>query len=108
MAESTTNTAFVIKNEYGQFLEYSSYNGLRAWVNEYSDRCNFESQSAATLYCRSLIADAEIHGVNAKFDVYRHNNTVTVLGVTIPDAQRTTYGLPEKVAEEEPTETTAE
>lgn len=101
MAESTTKTVFVIKNNEGQFLEYQSYTGLRVWVSEYSDRCNFESQNAATLYCRSLIADAETHGVNAQFDVYRHNNTVTTLGVTIPDAQRATYGLPDKVEEEQ-------
>ncbi|WAW99481.1 hypothetical protein OIY87_03795 [Streptococcus gallolyticus] len=100
MAESTTKTIFVIKNNNGQFLEYQSYTGLRVWVSEYSDRCNFESQNAATLYCRSLIADAETHGVNAQFDVYRHNNTVTTLGVTIPDAQRATYGLSEKATEE--------
>lgn len=100
MAESTTKTVFVIKNNEGQFLEYQSYTGLRAWVSEYSERCNFESQNAATLYCRSLIADAEAHNVNTKLDVYRHNNTVTVLGVTIPDAQRATYGLSEKAAEE--------
>lgn len=107
MAESTTVTAFVIKNNDGQFLEYQNYSGLRTWVNEYSDRCSFESQNAATLYCRNLIADAEIHGVSMEFDVYRHNNTVTDLDVTIPDAQRKSYGLPEKVVKEA-TETTAE
>lgn len=101
MAESTTNTVFVIKNGDGQFLEYQSYSGLRTWVNEYSDRCNFESQNAATLYCRNLIAEAEIHGVDMEFDVYKHNNTVTDLDVTIPDAQRKSYGLPEKVVEEQ-------
>lgn len=100
MAESTTNTVFVIKNGYGQFLEYSTYNGLRTWVNEYSDRCNFESQNAATLYCRNLIADAEIHGVNMTIDVYKHNNTVTKMEVTIANEQRKNYGLSEKVAEE--------
>lgn len=108
MAESTTNTVFVIKNNDGQFLEYQNYNGLRTWVNEYSDRCVFESQSAATLYCRSLIADAEAHNVNTKLDVYRHNNTVTVLGVTIPDAQRATYGLSEKATEEQEESSTEE
>lgn len=108
MAESTTVTAFVIKNNNGQFLEYQNYSGLRTWVDEYSDRCNFESQNAATLYCRNLIADAELHGVSMEFDVYRHNNTVTDLDVVIPDAQRKSYGLPEKVVEKEATETTAE
>ena len=107
MAESNTVTTYVIKNSDGQFLEYQNYTGLRAWVNEYSDRCNFASQNAAILYCRSLIADAESHGVNMEFDVYRHNNTVTDLDVTIPDNQRKSYGLPEIVVEEEPTETTA-
>ena len=62
---------------------------------------------AAILYCRSLIADAENHGVKMEFDVYRHNNTVTDLDVTIPDNQRKNYGLPEKVVEEESTEPTA-
>lgn len=100
MAESTTNTVFVIKNNDGQFLEYQNYNGLRTWVNEYSDRCNFESQTAATLYCRNLIAEAEIHNVDMEFDVYKHNNTVTDLDVVIPDNQRKNYGLPEKVVEE--------
>jgi len=100
MAESTTNTVFVIKNNDGQFLEYSTYNGLRTWVNEYSDRCVFESQNAATLYCRSLIADAEVHGVNMTIDVYKHNNTVTKMEVTIANEQRKNYGLSEKVAEE--------
>ena len=103
MAESTTVTTYVIKNSDDQFLEYQNYTGLRTWVNEYSDRCNFESQNAATLYCRSLIADAEIHGVKMGFDVYRHNNTVTDLDVTIPENQRKNYGLPEKAEEEEPT-----
>ena len=103
MAESTTVTTYVIKNNDGQFLEYQNYSGLRTWVNEYSDRCNFVSQNAATLYCRSLIADAENHGVSMQFDVYKHNNTVTDLDVTIPDAQRPNYGLPEKAEEEEPT-----
>lgn len=100
MAESTTTKTFVIQNGDGQYLEYQNYNGLRAWVNEYSDRCAFSSQGAATLYCRSLIADAEIHGVNIEFDVFRHDNTITKLGVQIADAQRATYGLEEKVAEE--------
>lgn len=100
MAESTTNTVFVIKNNDGQFLEYSTYNGLRTWVNEYSDRCVFESQNAATLYCRNLIADAEVHGVNMTIDVYKHNNTVTKMEVTIANEQRKNYGLSEKVAEE--------
>lgn len=108
MAESTTNTVFVIKNNNGQFLEYQNYSGLRTWVNEYSDRCNFESQNAATLYCRNLIAEAEIHGVNMEFDVYKHNNTVTDLDVTIPDQQRKSYGLPEKVAEEQEESSTEE
>lgn len=108
MAESTTNTVFVIKNNNGQFLEYQNYSGLRTWVNEYSDRCNFESQNAATLYCRNLIAEAEIHGVNMEFDVYKHNNTVTDLDVVIPDAQRKSYGLPEKVAEEQEESSTEE
>ena len=107
MAESNTVTTYVIKNNDGQFLEYQNYGGLRTWVNEYSDRCNFESQNAATLYCRSLIADAEIHGVKMEFDVYRHNNTVTDLDVTIPENQRKNYGLPEKVVEEESAEPTA-
>ena len=107
MAESTTVTTYVIKNNDGQFLEYQNYTGLRTWVNEYSDRCNFESQNAAMLYCRSLIADAENHGVKLEFDVYRHNNTVTDLDVTIPDNQRKNYDLPEKVVEEEATEPTA-
>ena len=107
MAESNTVTTYVIKNNDGQFLEYQNYTGLRTWVNEYSDRCNFVSQNAATLYCRNLIADAESHGVKMEFDVYRHNNTVTDLDVTIPDNQRKSYGLPEKVAEEESTEPTA-
>lgn len=107
MAESTTNTVFVIKNGDGQFLEYQSYSGLRTWVNEYSDRCNFESQNAATLYCRNLIAEAEIHGVDMEFDVYKHNNTVTDLDVTIPDAQRKSYGLPEIAVEESVSDTEA-
>ena len=101
MAESTTVTTYVIKNSEGQFLEYQNYSGLRTWVNEYSDRCNFESQNAATLYCRNLIADAESHGVSMEFDVYRHNNTVTDLDVTIPDDKRPSYGLPGKAEEEE-------
>ncbi|WP_431770747.1 hypothetical protein [Streptococcus gallolyticus] len=100
MAESTTKTVFVIKNNEGQFLEYQSYTGLRAWVSEYSDRCVFESQNAATLYCRNLIADAEVHGVNMTIDVYKHNNTVTKMEVTIANEQRKNYGLSEKVAEE--------
>ncbi|MCY7192578.1 hypothetical protein [Streptococcus gallolyticus] len=100
MAESTTKTVFVIKNNEGQFLEYQSYTGLRAWVSEYSDRCVFESQNAATLYCRNLIADAEVHGVNMTTDVYKHNNTVTKMEVTIANEQRKNYGLSEKVAEE--------
>lgn len=100
MAKSTTKTVFVIKNNDGQFLEYQSYTGLRVWVSEYSDRCNFESQNAATLYCRSLIADAETHGVNMTIDVYKHNNTVTKMEVTIANEQRKNYGLSEKVAEE--------
>ena len=108
MSESTTVTTYVIKNNDGQFLEYQNYSGLRVWANEYSDRCNFESQNAATLYCRNLIADAELHGVDMEFDVYRHNNTVTDLDVTILDNQRKSYGLPEKVVEKEATETTAE
>ena len=107
MAESNTVTTYVIKNNDGQFLEYQNYTGLRTWVNEYSDRCNFASQNAATLYCRGLIADAENHGVDMEFDVYKHNNTVTELDVTIPDNQRPSYGLPEKVEEEEPTAPTA-
>ena len=107
MAESNTVTTYVIKNSDGQFLEYQNYIGLRTWVNEYSDRCNFVSQNAATLYCRNLIADAESHGVKMEFDVYRHNNTVTDLDVTIPENQRKNYGLPEKVVEEESTEPTA-
>lgn len=100
MAESTTNTVFVIKNNDGQFLEYQSYTGLRAWVSEYSDRCNFESQNAATLYCRNLIADAEVHGVNMTIDVYKHNNTVTKMEVIIANEQRKNYGLSEKVTKE--------
>ena len=107
MAESTTVTTYVIKNSEGQFLEYQNYSGLRTWVNEYSDRCNFESQNVATLYCRNLIADAESHGVSMEFDVYRHNNTVTDLDVTIPDDKRPSYGLPEKTEEEEPAGPTA-
>ena len=107
MAESNTVTTYVIKNSEGQFLEYQNYGGLRTWVNEYSDRCNFTSQNAATLYCRNLIADAESHDVKMEFDVYRHNNTVTDLDVTIPDNQRKSYGLREKVVEEEPSSPTA-
>lgn len=107
MAESTTNTVFVIKNNDGQFLEYQNYNGLRTWVNEYSDRCVFESQNAATLYCRNLIADAETHGVNMTIDVYKHNNTVTKMEVTIANEQRKNYGLSEKVAEESVSDTEA-
>ena len=43
MAESNTVTTYVIKNNDGQFLEYQNYTGLRTWVNEYSDRCNFDT-----------------------------------------------------------------
>lgn len=100
MAESTTTTIFVIKNGDGQYLEYQSYNGLRTWANGFSDRCAFPTQNVATLYCRNLIADAESHGVNMEFDVYKHNNTVTKTNVTIADSQRVSYGLPEKVVEE--------
>ncbi len=103
MAESTTTTIFVIKNGDGQYLEYQNYNGLRTWVNEYSDRCSFESQTAAILYCRSLIADAETHNVNIDFDVYKHNNVVTKLGVTIADSQRDSYDLTDKTTEENTT-----
>ena len=95
MAETTTQTIFVIKNNYGQFLEFQQYNGLRTWTDSFSDRCAFTSQNAATLYCRNLIADAQIHGVDMEFDVYKHTNQVIDLDVTIPENQLKNYGLPE-------------
>ena len=58
MAEATTQTIFVIKNNHGQFLEFQKYSGLRTWTDVFSDRCAFTSQFTATLYCRNLIADA--------------------------------------------------
>ena len=95
MAETPTQTIFVIKNNNGQFLEFQQYNGLRTWTDVFSDRCAFDSQSAATLYCRSLIADAQIHGVDMEFDVYKHTNQVIDLDVSIPENQLKNYGLPE-------------
>ena len=95
MAETTTQTIFVIKNNHGQFLEFQNYSGLRTWTDVFSDRCAFDSQNAATLYCRSLIADAQIHGVDMEFDVYKHTNQVIDLDVTIPENQLKNYGLPE-------------
>ena len=53
------------------------------------------SQNAATLYCRNLIADAQIHGVDMEFDVYKNTNQVIELDVSIPDNQLKNYGLPE-------------
>lgn len=99
MAKTTTETVFVIKNQNGEFLEFQTYNGLRTWTSEFNDRCTFASQNAATLYCRNLIADAQLHGVDMEFDVFKHNNQIVELDVTIPDNQRVSYGLPEKVAE---------
>lgn len=95
MAEATTQTIFVIKNNHGQFLEFQQYSGLRTWTDVFSDRCAFTSQNAATLYCRNLIADARIHGVDIEFDVYKHTNQVIELDVTIPEIQLKNYGLPE-------------
>lgn len=102
MATTQTTTVFVIKNQFGQFLEFNAYNGIRSWVAEYSEKCIFENQNAATLYCRSLIADAKVHGLDVDYDVYKYNNQVQELDVTIPDNQRTSYGLPEKTAVAEP------
>ena len=98
MAEATTQTIFVIKNNHGQFLEFQQYSGLRTWTDSFSDRCAFTSQNAATLYCRNLIADAQIHGVDIKFDVYKHTNQVIELDVNIPENQLKNYGLPEATA----------
>lgn len=95
MAEPTTQTIFVIKNNHGQFLEFQQYNGLRTWTDSFSDRCAFMSQNAATLYCRNLIADAQIHGADMEFDVYKHTNQVIEMDVTIPENQLKNYGLPE-------------
>lgn len=95
MAETTTKTIFVIKNNHGQFLEFQQYSGLRTWTDTFSDRCAFDSQNAATLYCRNLIADAQIHGVDIEFDVYKHTNQVIEMDVTIPENQLKNYGLPE-------------
>ena len=100
MATTTTTTVYVIKNQHGQFLELQTYNGLRTWTDVYSDRCAFANQNAATLYCRNLIADATINGIDMTFDVFKHNNQITELDVTIPDDQRAAYGLPKIVAEE--------
>lgn len=93
MAETTNTTIFVIMNNHGQFLEYQTYNGLRTWTNVFSDRCAFKSQNAATLYCRNLIADARIHGVEMEFDVFKHNKQVIELDVDIPETQYKSYGL---------------
>ncbi|MGV3353226.1 hypothetical protein [Streptococcus orisratti] len=98
MAETKTETVFVIKNQAGQFLSYQPYDGTRRWVNEYSDSCVFPNQFAATLYCRSLMADAEMHEQNFDFDVYQYNNTIKELNVTIADEARKQYGLPDKAA----------
>lgn len=95
MAETTTKIIFVIKNNHGQFLEFQQYSGLRTWTDTFSDRCAFDSQNAATLYCRNLIADAQIHGVDIEFDVYKHTNQVIEMDVTIPENQLKNYGLPE-------------
>ena len=95
MAETTTKTIFVIKNNHGQFMEFQQYSGLRTWTDTFSDRCAFDSQNAATLYCRNLIADAQIHGVDIEFDVYKHTNQVIDLDVVIPENQLKNYGLPE-------------
>ena len=95
MAETTTQTIFVIKNNHGQFFEFQQYNGLRTWTDVFSDRCAFASQNDATLYCRNLIADARIHGIEMEFDVYKHTNQVIDLDVTIPENQLKNYGLPE-------------
>ena len=97
MAETTTKTIFVIKNNHGQLLEFQQYSGLRTWTDTFSDRCAFTSQNAATLYCRNLIADAQIHGVDIEFDVYKHTNQVIELYVNIPENQLKNYGLPEAV-----------
>lgn len=98
MAETTTQTIFVIKNNHGQFLEFQKYSGLRTWTDSFSDRCAFMSQNAATLYCRNLIADAQIHGIDMQYDVYKHTNQVIDLDVTIPENQLKNYGLPEAAA----------
>ena len=95
MAETTTKTIFVIKNTHGQFLEFQQYSGLRTWTDIFSDRCAFDNQNAATLYCRSLIADAQIHGVDIELDGYKHTSQVIELDVTIPENQLKNYGLPE-------------
>ena len=95
MTETTTKTIFVIKNNHGQFLEFQQYSGIRTWTDIFSDRCAFDNQNAATLYCRNLIADAQIHGVDIEFDVYKHNNQIIDLDVTIPENQLKNYGLPE-------------
>lgn len=102
MGESKTQTTFVIKNNQGQFLEFQGYSGLRMWVADYSEKCAFTSQNAATLYCRSLIADAKLHGLDMEFDVFKYNNQIVELDVSIPDNQLVAYGLP---AKEENTET---
>lgn len=93
MAESTTETIYVIKNGAGEFLEFNSFNGLRNWTTEFSDRCRFSNQNAATLYCRNLIADAKVNGLDLDFDVYKYNNTITEMDVTIPENQFKSYGL---------------
>ncbi|MGT2755365.1 hypothetical protein [Streptococcus ovis] len=99
MAESKTETVFVIKNQLGEFLEFNSFTGLRNWTTEYSERCGFATQNAATLYCRNLIADAKVHGMNMEFDVFKHSNTITEMDVTIPDNQLEAYGLPKVTGE---------
>ena len=96
MAETTNTTIFIIKNKDGQFLEYNTFNGLRTWSREFTDSCGFETQSEATMYCRSLLADSENHGHDFWIDVFRYDNKVTNLDISIPDANRKNYGLPEK------------
>lgn len=95
MTETATQTIFVIKNNNGQFLELQKYNGLRTWTDVFSDRCAFTSQNAATLYCRNLIADARIHGIEIELDVYKHTNQIIKLNVDIPENQLKNYGVPE-------------
>ena len=95
MAETTSSTIFVIKNKDGQFLEYNPFNGLRNWSREFNDSCAFSTQGEATMYCRSLLADAENHGHGFEVDVFRYDNKVTDLDIVIPEASRKSYGLPD-------------
>lgn len=96
MANTTNNTYFVIKNSQGEFLEYLPYNGLRMWVRNFTDNCIFATQNEASLYCRSLIADAKNHNTELDIDVFKYNNTVSELDVTIPKEQYKMYGIKEE------------